>query len=206
MTNPISGGLVSIEDGTKKSEEYAPARKVRVELRFDVEPNGTDGQDRLDVIAAIANAKVSELLGTAAVITEPIAAKLAEKVPDKTPATTTKTRAPAKSSAKAETVDSVAAAAKAGKLEEKPSTPSAQAATQPEPSTAASAPSAREYSDRELKAAMSAKHQETQDAVSIRNFVKQFRPADWTSEFTTDNIPQEKRQEFLKGLEGLKKP
>lgn len=61
MTSPVSGGLVSIEDGDKKSEEYAPARKVRVELKFDIEP-GIDGQDRLEVVAAIADAQVNTLL------------------------------------------------------------------------------------------------------------------------------------------------
>lgn len=62
MTSPISGGLVSIEDGDKKTEEYAPARKVRVELKFDAEP-GIDGQNRLEVVAAIADAQVNKLLG-----------------------------------------------------------------------------------------------------------------------------------------------
>jgi hypothetical protein len=58
----ITGGVVSIEDGTKAKEEYSPARKVRVELHFDV-PEDQDGKAYLDAVAAQAQAKVMELLG-----------------------------------------------------------------------------------------------------------------------------------------------
>ena len=50
----ITSGIVSIEDGTKKTEEYAPARKVRVELHFDV-PEGHNGQKYLDAATTMAN-------------------------------------------------------------------------------------------------------------------------------------------------------
>jgi hypothetical protein len=58
----ISGGVVSIEDGKKANEEYAPARKVRVELRFEV-PEGSMAEKLLDATAVMANRKVMELLG-----------------------------------------------------------------------------------------------------------------------------------------------
>jgi len=51
----ITSGTVVIEDGIKAAEEFAPARKVRVELSFDY--------DDLDRVAVIAQAKVSEMLG-----------------------------------------------------------------------------------------------------------------------------------------------
>jgi hypothetical protein len=199
--NFITGGTVSVEDCVKHSgypdPQYAPTRKIRVELIFNAD-DGADGQDRLDVVAAVANTKVAELLGKPVAIKVGAGATSAE-VTTLTPPPAA--RAPRKAATKpAETVDSVAAEAKAGKLEEKASTPSASAEA-----TATQSPPGREYSDRELKAAMSAKHQETQDAVSIRNLVKSFRPADWTQEFTTDDIAQNRRQEFLKGLEALKK-
>lgn len=60
----ILSGTVSIEDGVKSKEEYAPARKVRVELTFSV-PEGSDGQPFLDTTARLADAKVRELLGRA---------------------------------------------------------------------------------------------------------------------------------------------
>lgn len=64
MTN-INAGIVSIEDGAKKAEEYAPPRKVRVELHFDV-PEGTDAVAQLDAVAALADKKVKALLGAKA--------------------------------------------------------------------------------------------------------------------------------------------
>jgi hypothetical protein len=62
MTQPITGGVISIEDGTKPAEDYAPARKVRVELRFDV----TDDKNPINVIdyaSDLARAQVNKLLG-----------------------------------------------------------------------------------------------------------------------------------------------
>lgn len=58
----ITGGLVSIEDGVKKGEEYAPPRKVRVELRFDVLPD-EDDQARLMEVSRMAHEQVKVLLG-----------------------------------------------------------------------------------------------------------------------------------------------
>lgn len=74
----ISGivhGEVSVEDGTKGLEEYAPARKVHVHLSFDVEAD--DLPTMLDHVADLANAKVNELLGRAALKDEIVVPKLA---------------------------------------------------------------------------------------------------------------------------------
>lgn len=176
MSIQIEGGIVSVEDGNKGDpNDYNPRRKVRVELHFSAE------HADLNAVSNLASSEVARLLGR----TETAAAA------DTKPATTRKkadkpAAEPAAPPAPAEPDFSVTA--------ETPARPAEPAA-----------PPAREYPDRELKAAMGAKFQETQDAVAIRNLVKTFRPADWTNEFSADNIPQERRREFLKKLEGLHK-
>lgn len=65
----VTGGLVAYEDGRKAGEEYAPPRKVRVELRFDVEPGDND-QSILDRASSMAMSKVCQLLGLAKTATE----------------------------------------------------------------------------------------------------------------------------------------
>lgn len=61
MTVRIVGGLVSVEDGVKSAIEYAPARKVRVDLSFDV-AEGSDARVALEHTAILANAQVRALL------------------------------------------------------------------------------------------------------------------------------------------------
>lgn len=63
--NTITGGTVSVEDGVKSKEEYAPARKVSVTLNFAV-PENASAQTFLDAAATLADAKVKELLGRVA--------------------------------------------------------------------------------------------------------------------------------------------
>lgn len=57
----VTSGLVSIEDGIKKSEEYAPPRKVRVELSFSV-GEGEDFRSMFDNVSEAAAARVTSLL------------------------------------------------------------------------------------------------------------------------------------------------
>lgn len=64
----ITGGLVSVEDGIKKAEEYAPPRKVRVELHFEV-PEGADATEFLGTVSARADNQVKALLGQKIVAT-----------------------------------------------------------------------------------------------------------------------------------------
>lgn len=75
----ITNGVVSIEDGTKAAEEYAPARKVKVEFSFVV-PEGGDATLAANLASEAADAKVNELLG-----------RSSKAVPEK-PATTRKPR------------------------------------------------------------------------------------------------------------------
>lgn len=65
----ITNGSVTVEDGKKANEEYAPARKVSVTLAFAVPAEVTESAQAkvyLDTAASIADAKVNELLGRAA--------------------------------------------------------------------------------------------------------------------------------------------
>lgn len=62
MKLSVTGGIVSVEDGTKKPEEYAPPKKVRVELHFDV-PGGEDADAHIGAVASLAQAHVAGLLG-----------------------------------------------------------------------------------------------------------------------------------------------
>lgn len=58
----ITNGTVSVEDGTKANEDYAPARKVRVELSFSID-EGANEDAVLHDISLKASNKVLELLG-----------------------------------------------------------------------------------------------------------------------------------------------
>jgi hypothetical protein len=60
----VTGGLVSIEDGKKAAEEFAPARKVRVELSFSVSEN-EDYEGVFDTVSQAATNRVATLLGRA---------------------------------------------------------------------------------------------------------------------------------------------
>lgn len=62
INNNINGGTISVEDGIKAKEEFAPARKVKVELSFSV-PEGADGAAFMHGVARVADAKVASMLG-----------------------------------------------------------------------------------------------------------------------------------------------
>lgn len=79
----IVAGVVSIEDGIKAKEEFAPARKARVELTFSV-PEGAEGQKYLNAVVDIANDKLAEILG------RPVMAKPVVTAPVEAPKTTAK--------------------------------------------------------------------------------------------------------------------
>lgn len=64
VNNSIISGTIAIEDGTKAKEEFAPARKVKVELSFAV-PDGQDGAAFMHGVARIVEAKVASMLGRA---------------------------------------------------------------------------------------------------------------------------------------------
>lgn len=93
MNNQITGGVVSIEDGLKAKEEFAPARKVRIELNFSVPENG-DGIALLDYVTAVANGRLQAALhgkapadATAAPAADKPATTRRKPAADKAPAT-----------------------------------------------------------------------------------------------------------------------
>ena len=93
MSHVITGGIVRYEDGIKAAEEYAPARKAAVELRFDI-PEGQDTDEAISTVLALATAKVYELLGTTPKkAAAPKKAATAAKVPDLGQAATVEARA-----------------------------------------------------------------------------------------------------------------
>lgn len=83
----ITNGTVTIEDGTKAKEDYAPARKVSVSISFSVPENG-DGRQFLDAAGAIAQQQVQHLLGRAV---SPVKEPAKEPAPSAAPAAETPT-------------------------------------------------------------------------------------------------------------------
>lgn len=65
----VKSGSISVEDGVRAVEEYAPARKVRVELHFEV-AEGTNAESAMNRIAVLANAQVRALLHQAPEVVE----------------------------------------------------------------------------------------------------------------------------------------
>lgn len=56
MNTLVTGGSVTVEDGLKAKEEFAPARKVAVTLNFSV-PEGADGTAVLDYVSNLAQSE-----------------------------------------------------------------------------------------------------------------------------------------------------
>lgn len=213
----ISGGRVQIEDGTKAKEEYAPARKVIVELRFEV-PEGGDGSAMLDSVALQADNKLRQLLNRPTVAQAAMSASL-DTPPMPTPE---KTKAPAKAKAapkatektKAElakelglpTTDTVHKAPEAALGE--PEAPAAPVQTDIEDELeslgiAAPAPiTDKELGDAASKkmAELKTKHGEKFDPTAIRSLLTSY----YEGGTRIASIPVAKRPEFLVKLSELK--
>jgi len=91
--NFITGGTVAIEDGTKAKEEFAPARKVKIELSFSV-PEGEEGQKFLRAVADVAEDQLRSMLGRPVVQTTaaPAPAPKVDARPPKAPKAKEKTK------------------------------------------------------------------------------------------------------------------
>lgn len=74
----ITNGIVSVEDGNKAAEEYAPARKVKVEISFAV-PEGEDGNHHVLLAGRVADAHVKRLLGREVTATEVVSSNPAKE-------------------------------------------------------------------------------------------------------------------------------
>jgi hypothetical protein len=219
----ITNGVVSIEDGTKASEEYAPARKVRVELHFDLPENCSieDEQRSLDITAKIANAKVNELLGRSGKSVPSATAAVVEKATDAILAAEgTKTLTDKDKLAEAAGVlhpaptkgpkrkPKEAATEKAKEpeqtdLEDFTSVPAAKAA-EPDPDDLTTIVPTVEVTDQGLADAVQARNKAIENPVKIRTLIGTYNP-DPTKAFTLKEIAQAHRQEFLTKLAALTK-
>lgn len=186
MSEVITGGLVSFEDGVKAAEEYAPARKARVELRFDVPENG-DAEKALDRVEKLTRAKVAEMIG----------------------------KRPAAAAAAPSDKEKLAEAAGVGATQQEAAKPSgrkkAPETPKEDPKPAAAndsmedfnsppAETAKPISDAELNEATQKKNNKLKDPVKIRQLIGQHA----TSEpAILANIPQAGRAAYLKALEAL---
>jgi hypothetical protein len=223
----VTGGLVSVEDGIKKAEEYAPPLKVRVELSFGVAEGG-DYEEIFDRVSEAAANRVASLLGF-----KPSVVQAGEA-----PASGEPTRRPRR------TKEQIAAdkAAAEGGPSPSGSAGGAQTSADPaavtedptdgEPSTihlpdeTAKDPAAieddepagevsfdiepepeeagEEVSDTELNSRVQKRNAELEDPNLIRDLIKKFNP-DPKKSFTLRQIPQAKRADFLAQLAALKK-
>jgi hypothetical protein len=209
----ITGGVISVEDGIKKAEEYTPARKVRVELHFDV-PEGEDAQVQIDFVSARADEQVRKLLG---------------KVNDKerlADAAGIGSTAQAAAAAPAKPVKAAGARTAATKPKPEPMHPAEALARTAELQTAARAQLAAEeaarlnppaevdpfatdepvaeITDADLASAASKKAGEIKTPAPIKKLVGEFRPAGHSGQFSLQQIPRERRQEFLDKLAAVK--
>lgn len=186
----VNHGVISIEDGKKADTEYTPARKVRVELHFDV-PEGQDADAAITQVSALADAHVRRLLGQPVVQTvaenkPAIAAQTAEKV------------APKQAGARKKP-DPI-------KVVLPPEPAADPAAVTDEPAddfSAAPVAEVRPITDADLHSAAQKKNGEIKNPLAIRTLVSTFRPAGSNVAFQLTEIPQDRRQEFLDKLAKL---
>lgn len=217
MASDITGGLVRIEDGIKKAEEYAPARKVVVELHFSNE-NGTDYRLLLEQASNAANAKVAELLGKDVRDASLAGTNVKPRKPP-TPKSQEPAASPARPVADTPAVASVPAGAAtdgggAGPLPQfldrakaDPADMGAQAIqtggerNDPAAMTQADADVAlmsapKEVTDKELTTEIGKVNQATKNTPAIRKLIGEYCPQDGKVHQAAE-IPQEKRAAFL---------
>lgn len=201
----ITGGMIAYEDGIKKPEEYAPPKKARAELKFDI----AEGEDA-DVAMEVVLEKAMGLVGRAlsgktdkdklaeAVAAKAAAAKGPEVVERKGPGPQTNKKAAAPKAEKPKEPASAAAVVE----EDFSATPAAEdAKTDPaamEEFDAAPEP----VSDAELTSACSKKNAEIKSPQKIRDLVGTYNP-DKGKAFQVAQIPQEHRRDFLTKLAAL---
>ena len=198
MTN-ITGGIVSIEDGTKAAADYAPARKVRVELHFDIPKDG-DSAAHLDAVSAIAQAKVTDLL---TVTRGPTPLELSDK--DKKAIDAGVMKRPAGRPKKPEppvTDETVANAVKDVAKELK--VPAASLADELElpAEVADELEEVPEITDDQLIKAITVKNGAIKNPAKIRELKDEFVPKDGNV-YQFKDIAQKQRAGFLKKLESL---
>jgi hypothetical protein len=201
MTSDITSGLVRIEDGVKRAEEYAPPRKVVIELRFE-NANGTDYRLLLEQASNAANAKVAELLGTKIVAAKPPTPRKQEPA---APLPPTQATHPAEASAVTAAPASVTQGGDAGPIPDhlkRTADPAAMAiSTGDERHDPAAMPDVmtsqpKEVTDVELTTAIGRKNGETKNTPAIRALIGRYVPQDGKVHQAAE-IEQGKRGAFL---------
>lgn len=218
ISKNITSGTVSIEDGVKAKEEFAPARKVKIELSFGV-PENADGVHFLNGVSQVAENKVAEMLGLPpkfnGILTASEIIVTKELVYKKAPAETVKQKAPTKPKPVEKTKADLEAEmlAEAAKPAEKPSVSVEHEDETPADDDdnddlndilgeAAPAP----ITDKELSDACVAKADKMKSVTGwepkrIRALIEKFTGAPGKH---NREIPAAKRPEFLKELDALK--
>lgn len=179
----INHGVVSIEDGKKAETEYTPARKVRVELHFDV-PEGQDADTALAQVSALVDAHVRRLLGLPTVIGNPAPETAKQAGPRGKPK-------PVQVVLPVETKVDPSSVSDEAVVEDLP----VDFLAVPEPEA--------KITDAELHFAAQKKNGEIKNPLAIRSLVSTFRPAGSQLAFQLAEIPQDRRQEFLRKLKML---
>lgn len=199
VENSITSGTVSIEDGIKAKEEFAPARKAKIELSFAI-PEGQDGTAFLNGVTKIAQDKLTEVLGGKPAAAKPASTRTPAANKDKTP----ETPKPAE-----KTKDDLAR--EAGVLEE----PAASKTTAPADDNlddilGEAAPAARVISDKELgeiagkvNAKKKAELGDKWAPSKIRELVAKFTGKKLSDVPKITEVPAEKREAFVAELEKL---
>lgn len=195
----VTRGVVSIEDGKKADTEYTPARKVRVELTFDV-PEGEDADTALAHASGLAEAHVRRLLGqtTITTTTAPITAPPAEVVAPATdkPAAGKRQAGPrAKPEGKPAPIQVV--------LKDEPKADPSAITDEVVDDFSAPAEAPAAITDAELHSAAQKKNGEIKNPKAIRELVAKFRPNGKDGAFQLIEIPAARRGEFLTQLKEL---
>lgn len=200
--------IVSVEDGVKPAEDYAPARKVKVELTSDCF-NHDELAGRAEVLGQLASQQVATLLGrTVATAAE-------------TPAqTTTRTRRTKEQIAADKAAEEAAAKAAAAGAATGGDVSMDDITLPPGSSDGASAGSdtsstgddisfdldvtepVKEITDVDLNNAVQAKNKEINNPGKIKELIATYR-TDPAKPFNLTSIAQTQRQEFLDKLAAL---
>lgn len=213
-TTQITGGLVSVEDGLKKPEEYAPPRKVRVELNFNVE-DGDDASSLIEYAADLASQQVARQLGQSTKAVEKPVTQAGEPAAETQRRTRrTKAQIEADEAAAREKAAGASTTGDAGG-EQTSADFDPTAFVEDEPAAAGDGLDLSEFdvqpeaeaeviTDADLNSAVQKKNAELADPPKIRELIGSYNP-DPKSVFQLRQIPAGQRREFLNKLAALKK-
>lgn len=206
--------FVSVEDGVKPAEDYAPARKVRVELTSDVF-NQQELGAAVDYLGQLASQQVARLLGRAVSDVEQPAANApaatrTRRTKEQIAADKAAAEAPAASDPTAledptELPQSSGDHGSTTTAETDPAALDDDFTVQPEPPAVETSGQIAPISDGDLNAAVQKRNGELASAdgtKAIRALIATFNP-DKTKVFQLREITADRRAEFLNGLNAI---